>query len=72
MGKESNMRLDIKLAIVKSGRPQYDIARELGVPESTLSKFVWGYGTLRPEQERKLAELLGLQNDLTHITQAAL
>jgi hypothetical protein len=30
------MRLDIKLAIVKSGRPQYQIAQALGVPESTV------------------------------------
>jgi hypothetical protein len=55
------MRLDIKLAIVKSGRPQYQIAQALGVPESTLSKFVRGYGTLQPEQEQQLADLLGLQ-----------
>jgi hypothetical protein len=33
------MRLDIKLAIVQSGRPQYAIAQELGVQESWLSKF---------------------------------
>jgi plasmid maintenance system antidote protein VapI len=57
------MRLDIKLAIVKSGRPQYVIAQELGVPESTLSKFVRGYGALRPEQEQKLTEMLGLQGE---------
>jgi plasmid maintenance system antidote protein VapI len=66
------MRLDIKLAIVKSGRHQYDIARELGVPESTLSKFVRGYGTLRPEQERKLSKLLGLPTESSPVAQAAL
>jgi transcriptional regulator with XRE-family HTH domain len=54
------MRLEIKLAILRSGRPQYQIARELGVTESTLSKFIRGYGSLRPEQERKLAEILQL------------
>lgn len=57
------MRLDIKLAIVKSGRPQYQIAHELGVPESQLSKFVRGYGALRPEHERKLMQLLGLDRE---------
>jgi plasmid maintenance system antidote protein VapI len=57
------MRLDIKLAIVRSGRPQYDIARELGVPESTLSKFVRGYGKLQPEQEAKLTQLLELDGE---------
>jgi hypothetical protein len=66
------MRLDIKLAIVKSGRPQYDIAQELGVPESTLSKFVRGRGALRPEQERKLMELLGLRDEPSRVAQAAL
>jgi hypothetical protein len=66
------MRLDIKLAIVKSGRPQYDIAQELGVPESTLSKFVRGRAALRPEQERKLMELLGLRDEPSRVAQAAL
>ena len=64
------MRLNVKLAIIKTGRPQYDIARELGVPESTLSKFVRGYGVLRPEQEQKLVELLGLQDDSADVAQA--
>ena len=66
------MRLDIKLAIVKSGLPQYRIAQKLGVPESTLSKFVRGYGALRQEQEAKLAELLGLRADSTQVVQSAL
>ena len=65
------MRIEIKLAIVRSGRPQYAIAHELGVPESRLSKFVRGYGTLRPEQERRLAELLGLREESTHDATAA-
>ena len=65
------MRIEIKLAIVRSGRPQYAIAQELGVPESRLSKFVRGYGTLRPEQERKLVELLGLREESTHEATAA-
>ncbi len=55
------MRLDIKVAIVKSGRAQYEFAHEIGVSESRLSKFIRGYGTLRPEQAQKLAELLGLE-----------
>jgi plasmid maintenance system antidote protein VapI len=55
------MRLDIKLAIVQSGKPQYAIAQQLGVPESRLSKFIHGYGTLRQEQVEKLHTLLGLE-----------
>jgi hypothetical protein len=59
------MRLDIKLAVVQSGRRQYEIAQELGVPESKLSKFIHGYGTLRPEQIEKLHALLGLETLIT-------
>ncbi len=54
------MRLDLKLAIVQSGRPQYEVAQELGVSESQLSKFIRGYGTLRPERIEKLRALLEL------------
>ncbi len=57
------MRLDFKLAVIKSGRPQYEIAREVGVPESRLSKFIRGYGSLRPEQVEKLASILGLEQE---------
>ncbi len=56
------MRLDIKLAIVQSGQPQYAIAQQIGVPESRLSKFIHGYGTLRQEHVDKLQVLLGLTN----------
>jgi hypothetical protein len=65
------MRLEIKLAIVRSGRPQYEIARDLGVTESTLSKFIRGYGTLRPEQERQLAEILQLPEASALVISAA-
>ena len=58
------MRLDIKVAIVQSGKAQYEIAQEIGVPESRLSKFIRGYGTLKPEHIDKLYALLGL--DQTH------
>jgi plasmid maintenance system antidote protein VapI len=57
------MRLDVKLAIVKSGRKQYEIAQELGIPESTLSKYVRGYGVLSPDSESKLAQIIGLSQE---------
>ena len=65
------MRLDIKLAIVQSGRPQYAIAQQIGIPESRLSKFIHGYGTLREEQVERLYELLGLKDADTHLEQSA-
>lgn len=55
------MRLDVKLAIVKSGRPQYVIAQDAGIPETALSKYVRGRGSLRPDQEQKLMDVLGLE-----------
>jgi excisionase family DNA binding protein len=41
--------------------PQYAIAADLGIPKTTLSKYVRRYGKLQPEQERRLAEFLGLR-----------
>jgi plasmid maintenance system antidote protein VapI len=63
------MRLDIKLAIVQSGQPQYAIAQQIGIPESRLSKFIHGYGTLRREQVEKLHALLGLTKADEHLKQ---
>jgi transcriptional regulator with XRE-family HTH domain len=55
-------RLDLKVAIIRSGRHQYEIARAIGVSENALSKFICGHGTLRPEHLEKLNTLLGLKN----------
>ena len=57
------MRLDVKVAIVKSGRKQYEIAQELGIPESTRSKDVRGYGALSQDHTTKLAQLIGLNEE---------
>jgi transcriptional regulator with XRE-family HTH domain len=57
------MRLDLKVAIVRSGKPQYRFAQDIGVSESRLSKYLRGYGSLRPEQLEKLATLLGLRKE---------
>jgi transcriptional regulator with XRE-family HTH domain len=51
---------DYKVAIVAKRLRQYEIARLLGVSEQALSKFVCGHGKLQPEQEQKLAMILGL------------
>lgn len=48
----------LKLAIVASGRHQKDIAAELGVLESTLSR--WANGLHVPDERRQLiADVLG-------------
>lgn len=71
LNEENAVHLDIKLAIVQSGQPQYAIAQQIGVPESRLSKFIRGYGTLRKEQVARLYELLGLKDADTHREQSA-
>jgi transcriptional regulator with XRE-family HTH domain len=57
------MHLDLKVAIVRSGKPQYLFTQQIGMSESQLSKYLRGYGNLRPEQLEKLAVLLGLQKE---------
>ena len=57
------MRMDLKIAIVKCGKPQYQIAQELGIPESRLSKYLRGYGTLHPDQISQLHQTLGLEEN---------
>jgi len=59
-------RIKLKLAIVKTGRPQYLIAQELGIHETTLSKFLHGHATLRPSQVARLASILGVAQDVLY------
>lgn len=55
-------RLDLKVAIVRSGLRQYEVARTIGVSENSLSKFICGHGTLRSEHLEKLHALLGVED----------
>ena len=48
------MRLDYKLAILKSGRYQFEIAHESGLSEGRLSRFIRGREQLRPGEEQRL------------------
>jgi DNA transposition AAA+ family ATPase len=57
------MDLELRVTIVRSGKPQYWFAQQIGVSESRLSKYLRGYGSLRPEQLKKLAELLEPQKE---------
>jgi hypothetical protein len=54
------MRLDYKLAILKSGRYQFEIAHDSGLSEGRLSRFIRGREQLRPEEEQRLRTVLGL------------
>jgi len=54
------MRLDYKLAVIKSGRFQYEIAAAVGVSEGRFSRFIRGREHLTPEEEQRLRSILGL------------
>jgi hypothetical protein len=54
------MRLDYKIAIIKSGRHQFEVAHESGLSEGRLSRFIRGREQLRPEEEQRLRTVLGL------------
>ena len=56
------MRLNIKKAIWKSGRPQYAVAQAIGVSEDRLSKFIHGRGKLSADQMERLKVILQLEN----------
>jgi len=40
------MDVDLKVAILKSGKRQWEIAQEAGISESKLSKYLHGHGHL--------------------------
>jgi transcriptional regulator with XRE-family HTH domain len=50
----------IRNAVAASSWSQYRIAKELGIAESTMSRFVNGKGGLSLDNIDRLAELLGL------------
>jgi transcriptional regulator with XRE-family HTH domain len=51
----------IRSAVDASGKSRYRIAKELGVAESTISRFMSGQGGLSMDNLDALAELLGLK-----------
>ena len=65
------MNAQLKLTILQSGRKQWQIAREAGIHETRLSKYVQGYGRLSEDEVRRLWEVLGLGADREGDTDAA-
>jgi len=51
---------EIREAVAASGMSRYAIAKDLGIAESTMSRFVNGQNGLSMEYLDRLAELLGL------------
>jgi len=64
------MRLDYKLAVIKSGRFQYEIAAEVGVSEGRFSRFIRGREHLTTEEEQRLRTILGLTADVEEAAHA--
>jgi hypothetical protein len=60
------MRIDVKVAIVRSGRRQFEIAAEAGIPELRLSKYVHNRVALSDAEEQKLFAVLGLSGEEVH------
>jgi hypothetical protein len=61
------MRLDYKLAILKSGRHQFEIAHASGLSEGRLSRFIRGREQLRPDEELRLRTILGLPEEVEKV-----
>jgi hypothetical protein len=57
------MNLALKWAIIKTGRHQWEIAREAGIHEARLSKFIRGYGNLSKGEKQQLEAVLGVPVD---------
>lgn len=52
------MNLNLKTKILKSGRPQIALAKEIGIPESCLSKIVNDWINPKNELKNKIAQAL--------------
>ena len=52
------MNLELKTKILKSGKPQVALAREIGIPEPRLSRIVQGWVIPSEEIKKKLARAL--------------
>jgi hypothetical protein len=64
------MRFDYKLAVLKSGRHQFEVAHEAGLSEGRLSRFIRGREQLRPEEEHRLRTVLGLTAEVEEAAHA--
>jgi hypothetical protein len=54
-------RLDYRIAIMRSGRYQYQVAGQAGLSEHQLSMFLRGRLNLKPEQVSRLQDVLGMR-----------
>jgi len=57
------MNRKLKAKIIEVFGTQGDFARELGIDESVISRVIRGRRLIRPEEAKKWAEVLGLNQD---------
>jgi transcriptional regulator with XRE-family HTH domain len=60
MAKIQSFSDQLREAVVTSGRSRYAICNEIGVAQSTMSRFMSGKGGLSMTSLDRLADLLGL------------
>ena len=58
---KSIMNWKLKIAILKSGKPQYEIAQEARIGYNRLSGIVHGYIKPKHVEKYKLAKVLGYE-----------
>ena len=60
MAERKSLSAEIRATVDASGLTRYRIAKELGIAESTMSRFMSGKGGLSMDYLDRLADLLGL------------
>lgn len=53
----------IRLAVLRSGRRQYQIARAAGFTETTFSRIISGRRDASPQERKRIAKALGRRED---------
>lgn len=61
--REAKPRLELRVAMVMSGKKQYELARLTGLSESAISKIVYNRRQATPREMAKFAEVLGVPKE---------
>lgn len=59
-----NIRKTIQSALHASGRSQYRLAKESGVPQSTINEFLAGKSGLNSDSLERIFRVLGIRLEL--------
>ena len=53
------MNLELKIALIRAGKSQIDLARQTGLSESTVSRILTAYREPTANEKQKIAHVLG-------------